>query len=198
MAKISKPHAGPSTEKLILEHQNAVRTERRLKKKLDQLYKKHPDLVLRRPLLHVHTYQSGQKAFARWKDDFDRLFPPHHPHAPNRDSFLKAAEAALPEHHRKRKQAGIEEAERLHLNALIARWRAFDRLCRHTPRTTREAGLIAGYLLKALPIEAEGRIFSRFIMGRGATLKDYEDWKRRRDAAFHSVEKMLRAFAKAA
>jgi hypothetical protein len=148
-----------AAQKLIREHQNAARLERRLKLKMDQLYKKHPDLGHQRPLLHVHTYASGQKVFARWTDEFDRLFPAHHPNASKRDNFIKEAEAALPEHNRKRKEAGIIAAERLHFDAWSARTRAFDRLCRHTPRTSRDAGLIANYLLKALPIEAEGKVF---------------------------------------
>jgi hypothetical protein len=186
-----------AAQKLIREHQDAARLERRLKLKMDELYKKHPDLENQRPLLHVHTYTSGQKVFARWTDDFDRLFPTHHPYVPKRDSFIKAAEAALPEHDRKRKEAGIVAAERLRFDAWSARIRAFDGLCRHTPRTRREAGLMASYLLKALPIEAEGKIFGRLIIPP-ATLKDYQDWKTRRDAAFYSVEKLFRAFAKAA
>jgi hypothetical protein len=165
--------------------------------KLDQLYKKYPDLENQRPLLHVHTYAGGQKVFARWTDEFDRLFPAHHPNASKRDNFIKAAEAALPEHARKRKEAGIIAAERLHFDAWSARTRAFDRLCRHTPRTSREAGLIANYLLKALPIEAEGKIFGR-LPPRPVTHRGYQDWKTRRDVAFYSVEKLLRAFAKAA
>jgi hypothetical protein len=186
-----------AAQKLIREHQGAARLERRLKVKMDQLHKKYPDLVNGRPLLHVYTYGDGRKAFARWTDEFDRLFPPHHPYAPKRDSFIKAAEAALSEHDRKRKEAGIVAAERLRFDAWSARIRAFDGLCRHTPRTRREAGLMASYLLKALPIEAEGKIFGRLIIPP-ATFKDYQDWKTRRDAAFYSVEKLFRAFAKAA
>ena len=203
MAKISKTTTrrratkSASAERLIKEHQTASRIERRLKMKMEQLHKKYPDLVNGRPLLHVYTYGDGRKAFARWTDEFDRLFPPHHPKRPDRENFIKAAAAALPEHIGKRKEAGIVTAERLHFDAWWARICAFDRLCRHTPRTSREAGLIASYLLKALPIEAEGKIFGRITIGR-STLKDYEDWKTRRDAAFYSVEKLLRAFAKAA
>jgi hypothetical protein len=194
----TKDRAKPLTaQRLIREHQRAARLERRLKLKMDQLYKKHPDLENQRPSLHVHTYDSGQKVFARWIDDFDRLFPAHHPYAPNRDSFIKEAEAAFPEHDRKRKEAGIVAAEKARFDAWCARTLAFDRLCRHTPRTIREAGLIANYLLKALPIETEGKIFGRLIIPP-ATHKDYQDWKTRREAAFYSVEKLLRAFAKAA
>ncbi len=203
MAKIAKATTrrqatkSASAEGLIREYQGAARLERRLKMKMEQLHKKYPDLVNGRPLLHVHTYDGGQKVFARWTDDFDRLFPPHHPKRPDRENFIKAAAAALPEHVSKRKEAGIVTAERLHFDAWWARICAFDRLCRHTPRTSREAGLIARYVLKVLPIEAEGKIFGRFIIGP-ASLRDHEDWKTRRDAAFYSVEKLLRAFAKAA
>ena len=93
----------PLAEKLIRGHQNAARTERRLKKKLDQLCKKYPDLEHGRPLLHVYTYADGRKVFIRWVDEFDKLFPPHHPKAPDRDMFIKAATDALPEHRKKRK-----------------------------------------------------------------------------------------------
>ena len=52
-------------------------------------------------------------------------------------------------------------------------------------------------MLKVLPIEVEGKIFGRLIVPP-ATFKDYQKWKDRRETAFGSVEKLLRAFAKAA
>jgi hypothetical protein len=181
-----------SIEKLIREHQTASRIELQLKTKLDQLYKKHPGLEHFRPLLHIHTYATGEKVFARWTDDYDRLFPPHHLCPLSRKSFIEATEAALPEHAKKRETAGIVIAERLHFDAWDARLRAFRNLCGVTPRTAKEAALIASYMLKGLPIEAEGKIFGRVPEG------GYADWKTRRDRAFDHVEKLLRAFAKAA
>jgi hypothetical protein len=195
---ITMPVKRVSVEKLIRDHQAATRTERRLKTKLDQLYKKHPGLEQLRPLLHVHTYDGGQKAFARWTDDFDRQFPKSFPYAPDRKKFIETAEAALPEHFKKRKAAGIVDAERLRLDASGTRIRAFWRICGVTPRTAREAGLIASYMLKALPIEAEGKIFGRIPGGTG---RAYAEWKTRqelRDRVFDSMGRLLHSFAKAA
>jgi hypothetical protein len=73
--------------------------------------------------------------------------------------------------------------------------RAFENLAKYTPRTAKEAGLIAAYMIKALPVECGGKIFGRVgAFGR----EDYEGWKIRRNIAFCHLERMLRAVAKAA
>ena len=180
-------------EQLIRDHLDALRVERRTKKIFVQLCKKHPDLEHRRPLLHIHTYSNGRKAFGRWVDDYDRIFlPPSN--KKGRETFLEAARASFPAHIKKRIAAGVEAADDRRGRAGADAVSAFHRITMYTPRTTKEAGLIARHVIKFLPIKAGGPVY-------WCPPKDndkYEEWKSRRHYAFITLETVLRTFAKAA
>jgi hypothetical protein len=185
-------------EQLIRDHFKALRVERRLKKSLDALCKKHPALEHRRPLLHFYTYPDGRKAFGRWVDDYDQIFPPSLDgiapgNKKGREKFLELARDAQPEHLKKRAKAGIETADRLHSHAVAATQLAFLNLTKYTPQTAKEAGLLARHVIKTLPIDARGTVFGKFRAG-----SHYEEWKTRRHFAFCTLETVLRTFAKAA
>jgi hypothetical protein len=185
-ARISK------AERLIYDHLNALRVERRLKKTLDQLCKKHPGLEEPRPLLLIHTDKDGRKVYGRWTNEYDRVFISN---KKGREEFLEKARAALPEHTKKRIAAGVEAADDRRGRAGAAAVSAFHRITMYTPRTTKEAGLIARYVIKFLPIKAGGTVLG------WCPPKDndkYEEWKSRRHYAFITLETVLRTFAKAA
>jgi hypothetical protein len=179
-------------EQLIRDHLDALRVERRLKKTLDQLCKKHPCLKAYRPLLLIHTYKDGRKVYGRWTNEYDRVFiPALQPNKKGREEFLEEARAALPAHTKKRIAAGVEAADDRLGNAGCDEVSAFHKIITHAPRTAKEAGLIARHVIKHLPIEAGGTVF-----GNGRD--EYEKWKVRRHYAFFTVETVLRTFAKAA
>jgi hypothetical protein len=74
--------------------------------------------------------------------------------------------------------------------------RAFESLANYTPRTVKEAGLIARHMIKALPVECGGKVFGS--RGISSNREAYEDWKTCRASAVSSLQTMLHAFAKAA
>ena len=205
MAKADRVHSTPrrtasksppslTATELIRAHLDALRVERRTKKSYDQLCKKHPDLEHRRPLLHIHTYNDGRKAFGRWVDDYDLIFPPPS-NKKGRETFLEAARVAHPSHIKKRVAAGVEAADDRHGRAGGDEVSAFNKIIKCTPRTAKEAGLIARHVIKHLPIEAGGTVLGWSPPKDG---RKYAEWKSRRSYAFITLETVLRTFAKAA
>ena len=183
-------------EQLIRDHLNALRVERRLKKSLDLLCKKHPGLEERRPLLLIHTYKDGREVYGRWTDEYDRVFiPALQSNKKGREEFLEKAAAALPAHTKKRIAAGIESADDRHDRAVGDAISAFHKIKTYTPRTARELGMIARHIIKHLPVEVAGPVFGT---GPNLSRDEYGKWRARRHYAFFTVETVLRTFAKAA
>jgi hypothetical protein len=187
-----------SVERLIGEHLDAMRAARRLQKKLDRLYAKHPKLKDPRPLIHFHTRGDGEKVYGRWTDDFEAVFPPGSFSPGNKrhiEKLKETANLALPDYNKKRAAAGIEDLENLAFGAYVLQLNAFKNVCTHVPRSAREAGLIARHMIKALPLEAGGQVLG-YKFGQGRV--SFDAWRDRMMLVIGDIDILLRTFAKAA
>ena len=59
---------------LIAEHFAARRALRAAQRKLSALFKLHPDLEHRRPLIPMYTNRDGVTRYGRWVTDWDKAF----------------------------------------------------------------------------------------------------------------------------
>lgn len=183
-------------EKAIADYYAARRAEGTAKRRLTRAVKKCPELEHYRPLVLICTRAStGEKVYGRTMSDCERIFPPsldgsRPEYVELRKRFENEMKIALPEHAKRRRDAGIELLDTEHLRAGGRTVYAFQNIMRLTPASVHDLGTQSRFIMKELPNYEGGPLWSQ----RKAE-PDNERWLRR-SIALSTLETVLRAWAK--
>jgi hypothetical protein len=194
-----RAQSSPSLRDMI-EQYRQVKAELAIAKgRCTKLFKRHPELEERRPLVKICERIDGSPILGRWLHDFDRIYPPGEQTQSSdirakRRKFKKQCEDALVAHKLAREASGIDCAERQRGCARGKRGVLFRKISSFRPSSKVDAGLMANFLLKELPHFVEANVFTD---RPSKTAGDYDRLVSHQVLAFYYTVDTLRAIAKA-